>query len=514
MDFLRLVVVSALMILIGIDAFWIKEMEGTDFEGDMVLDKEQTKALKKVAAEKRASIIGRRWPLPIQYVTDERLLKISKAMEAIKASIDELEGTTCLRFDNRTGNQTSLTNNTGYIFFHLDTHSCNAYVGYHRGRNIINLAPPCFTKGLVLHEIGHGLGLYHEHSRPDRDEYITIIKANMERVLTFNLKGHLGGENITLYTSEYEGVKKNLAQLTKKWRTFTIPNVQSAHISLNGDNKSSIVLLLNAIKYVIDFKDQPTNWNCSSQNPSTNCTDIQGGIFRWPGNYLIHNEMTKEDKLYNLRKREKTEIDSLGTPYDYSSIMHYTRDAFKDGKEIIRTNDCKYSNLIGRGSSLSKIDIKQINLMYNCQEKLNDVLKSDDSPIFGTLTRRFWIQHYESNTCFHVDNCYKIELSANCSTIFMYNATLQRIYHEESAWCLYWVDIEAGRFGELILSNECQSENTKFNIDEHDRFIQYSKDPKFMNESCLGPLTPKFDEVPEGVAPALVLGECPEEKNI
>ena len=94
MDFLRLVVVSALMILIGIDAFWIKEMEGTDFEGDMVLDKEQMKALKKVEAEKRASIIGKRWPLTIPYVTDERLLKMPNAMDAINTSINELEGTT------------------------------------------------------------------------------------------------------------------------------------------------------------------------------------------------------------------------------------------------------------------------------------------------------------------------------------------------------------------------------------------------------------------------------------
>ena len=156
--------------------------------------------------------------------------------------------------------------------------------------------------------------------------------------------------------------------------------------------------------------------------------------------------------------------------------MHYTRDAFLDGKEIIRTNDCKYSNLIGRGSSLSKIDIKQINLMYNCQEKLNDVLKSDENdPISDTLARRFWIQHYESNTCFHVDDCYKITLSANCSTTFLYNATLQRIYHEESGWCLYWVESEPGRPGELILSNECQIENTKFNIDEHDRLFNTVK---------------------------------------
>ena len=55
MDFLRLVLLSALTFLMGIKTFWIKEMEGTDFEGDMALDKEQMKVLKKVAAEKRAA---------------------------------------------------------------------------------------------------------------------------------------------------------------------------------------------------------------------------------------------------------------------------------------------------------------------------------------------------------------------------------------------------------------------------------------------------------------------------
>ena len=31
----------------------------------------------------------------------------------------------------------------------------------------------------MAHEIAHALSLYHEHSRPDRDDYVTIFKQNI-----------------------------------------------------------------------------------------------------------------------------------------------------------------------------------------------------------------------------------------------------------------------------------------------------------------------------------------------
>lgn len=38
----------------------------------------------------------------------------------------------------------------------------------------------CRTLGVILHELGHTIGFWHEHTRPDRDDYVYV---NMDNVL-------------------------------------------------------------------------------------------------------------------------------------------------------------------------------------------------------------------------------------------------------------------------------------------------------------------------------------------
>lgn len=48
------------------------------------------------------------------------------------------------------------------------------------GPQAISIGKNCDKFGIVVHELGHVIGFWHEHTRPDRDEHVSIIRDNIQ----------------------------------------------------------------------------------------------------------------------------------------------------------------------------------------------------------------------------------------------------------------------------------------------------------------------------------------------
>lgn len=66
------------------------------------------------------------------------------------------------------------------------------------GMQTIKISPST-TKGNTIHEIGHALGLWHEQSRSDRDNYIVVHYDNIKPEFKTNYDKTAGGANGTTY---------------------------------------------------------------------------------------------------------------------------------------------------------------------------------------------------------------------------------------------------------------------------------------------------------------------------
>ncbi|KAG8011505.1 putative tubulin polyglutamylase TTLL2, partial [Nibea albiflora] len=83
----------------------------------------------------------------------------------IQAAFRMISDFTCIRFRRH-------TTEFNYLKF-LEGNGCASFVGCQGGAQVVYYSPSC-SVGNLCHELIHALGLHHEHTRKDRDQYITV----------------------------------------------------------------------------------------------------------------------------------------------------------------------------------------------------------------------------------------------------------------------------------------------------------------------------------------------------
>ncbi|XP_006557885.2 zinc metalloproteinase nas-13 isoform X2 [Apis mellifera] len=116
-----------------------------------------------------------RWPGGVvpYYIKEEDFDE--EDIEVIKNAIEDYHQNTCIRF------RPYEKSDIDYITIEAKSSGCWSLVGRHDRGQVVNLQNPgCVQHGVIVHELMHALGFYHQQSAADRDEWVAINWENIK----------------------------------------------------------------------------------------------------------------------------------------------------------------------------------------------------------------------------------------------------------------------------------------------------------------------------------------------
>ncbi|XP_069741942.1 tolloid-like protein 2 [Narcine bancroftii] len=119
------------------------------------------------------------WPGGIiPYVIGGNFTGTQKAI--FKRAMRHWEKLTCVTFVER-------STEDSFVVFTYRPCGCCSFVGRRGGGpQAISIGKNCDKFGIVVHELGHVIGFWHEHTRPDRDAHVSIIRENIQPGQEYN----------------------------------------------------------------------------------------------------------------------------------------------------------------------------------------------------------------------------------------------------------------------------------------------------------------------------------------
>ncbi|XP_038060472.1 protein SpAN-like [Patiria miniata] len=131
--------------------------------------------------QKRRAVSSTKWLRGIiPYEIDDNFGQ--EIRTTIQQAMDLWEENTCITFREYTPEVAEELGSEHRVLFEKASAGCVSWIGMiDRFPQTISLSEEsCNYMGTIAHEIGHAVGWYHEHARPDRDEYVTVLYDNIQ----------------------------------------------------------------------------------------------------------------------------------------------------------------------------------------------------------------------------------------------------------------------------------------------------------------------------------------------
>jgi hypothetical protein len=168
------------------------------YEGDVLLETVEPRLYRKQINPPTLGVAysAYLWPTvggvhQIPYIITNGATNLTAALNAFNATFPNF-----IQFVSR-------TSQTDYVNFDFNSGDfngiCESSVGRVGGEQIVGGSAIC-SVGTLLHEFGHVIGLWHEQSRSDRDQYVTYNYQNVIKGSAINFNQLLDNDqNLTLY---------------------------------------------------------------------------------------------------------------------------------------------------------------------------------------------------------------------------------------------------------------------------------------------------------------------------
>uniref|UniRef100_A0A0K0EVM4 Metalloendopeptidase n=1 Tax=Strongyloides venezuelensis TaxID=75913 RepID=A0A0K0EVM4_STRVS len=170
----------------------------------------------------------------IPYVLSSQYSQHSRSV--IANSMEEYNKHTCIRWVPKE------TSDNDYVYIMPDR-GCYSMVGRMGNRQVLSLGSGCIQKGIIIHEMMHAVGFFHEQSRTDRDDHITIYWNNIMNGMANQFEKYGQGVITALGTTyDYGSIMHyGSTAFSKNGQPTMLPKKQGAQIGQrNGFSKVDI----------------------------------------------------------------------------------------------------------------------------------------------------------------------------------------------------------------------------------------------------------------------------------